>query len=88
MYKKEVNTKVFNEIILKMLPETASLYANKLSSRTINLEDNGESYFSTLGESYSSLIENQFVNARLYPETGFSLNIDKASYSNIRRFIN
>ncbi|MBY0347476.1 MAG: DUF3520 domain-containing protein [Hydrotalea flava] len=88
VYKKEVNTKVFNEIILKMLPETASLYANKLSSRTINLEDNGESYFSTLGESYSSLIENQFVNARLYPETGFSLNIDKASYSNIRRFIN
>lgn len=88
VYKKTVNTKVFNEIILKMLPETASLYANKLSSRTTNLEDNSESYFATLGESYSSLIENQFVNAKQYPETGFSLNIDKASYSNIRRFIN
>ncbi|WP_298300237.1 VWA domain-containing protein [Hydrotalea sp.] len=88
VYKKAVNTKVFNEIILKMLPETASLYANKLSSRTTNLEDNSESYFATLGESYSSLIENQFVNAKQYPETGFSLNIDKASYSNIRRFIN
>ncbi|MGC8750244.1 YfbK domain-containing protein [Hydrotalea sp.] len=88
VYKKLVNTKVFNEIVLKMLPETASLYANKLSSRTTNLEDNGESYFATLGESYSSLIENQFVNAKNYPETGFSINIDKASYSNIRRFIN
>lgn len=88
VYKKPVNTKVFNEIVLKMLPETASLYANKLSSRTTNLEDNGESYFATLGESYSSLIENQFVNAKNYPETGFSINIDKASYSNIRRFIN
>lgn len=88
VYKKLVNTKVFNEIVLKMLPETASLYANKLSSRTTNLEDNGESYFATLGESYSSLIENQFVNAKNFPETGFSINIDKASYSNIRRFIN
>ena len=35
-----------------------------------------------------SLIENHFVNAHEYPVTGLSLNIDKASYSNIRRFIN
>jgi len=40
------------------------------------------------GETYSQLIENDFVSAASFPVTGFSLNVDKASYSNIRRFIN
>jgi Ca-activated chloride channel family protein len=39
-------------------------------------------------ETYASLIENHFVSANEYPVTGLSLSIDKASYSNIRRFIN
>lgn len=43
----------------------------------------------TVGEeTYSSLMENQFLDASKYPETGFALNIHKASYSNIRRFLN
>lgn len=46
------------------------------------------SMFEAMGESYSSLIENKFINAVTYPETGFSLNVDRASYANIRRFIN
>jgi Ca-activated chloride channel family protein len=40
------------------------------------------------GETYSSLVENRFIPAVLYPETGFAVRIDKASYSNIRRFLN
>jgi Ca-activated chloride channel family protein len=39
-------------------------------------------------ESYSNLIENDFIKALKYPITGFSMRVDKASYSNIRRFIN
>ena len=39
-------------------------------------------------ETYSSLLENPFIPADEYPETGFAININKASYSNIRRFIN
>jgi Ca-activated chloride channel family protein len=39
-------------------------------------------------ETYASIIENRFINADKYPSTGMSLNIDRASYSNIRRFIN
>ncbi len=39
-------------------------------------------------ETYSSLLENPFVPADQFPETGFAVNINKASYSNIRRFIN
>jgi Ca-activated chloride channel family protein len=40
-----------------------------------------------MGESYSNLEENIFIDADKYPETGFALNIDKASYSNMRRFL-
>ena len=39
-------------------------------------------------ETYASLVENNFVEAKNYPTTGIALNIDRASYSNIRRFIN
>lgn len=38
-------------------------------------------------ETYADLLENRYVPAELYPSTGLSLNIDRASYSNIRRFI-
>ena len=40
------------------------------------------------GETYSSLVENAFIPAVKYPETGFAVRIDKASYSNVRRFLN
>ena len=46
------------------------------------------SSWTVAAETYSSLIENPFVPAEKYPETGFAVNINKASYSNIRRFIN
>lgn len=84
-----VDTRLYQVLVLKMLPETAGLLKNKLTSRTRNLvTTDEESYFSAMGESYSTLIENEFVDARRYPETGFSLSIDRASYSNIRRFLN
>jgi Ca-activated chloride channel family protein len=38
-------------------------------------------------ETYASIIENRFVKAKKFPATGMSLNVDRASYSNIRRFI-
>jgi Ca-activated chloride channel family protein len=40
------------------------------------------------GETYSRLAENDVTSSRDFPSIAFSLNIDKASYSNIRRFIN
>jgi Ca-activated chloride channel family protein len=40
------------------------------------------------GETYASEVENEPTLTDQYPSTGFALNIDKASYSNIRRFIN
>ncbi len=39
-------------------------------------------------ESYSSLAENDFIKTTNEHNTQFSMRIDKASYSNVRRFIN
>jgi Ca-activated chloride channel family protein len=40
------------------------------------------------GETYSRILENDITSTKEYSTIAFSLNIDKASYSNIRRFIN
>lgn len=40
------------------------------------------------GETYDSIEENPFLIARTNPLSTFSIDVDKASYSNIRRFIN
>jgi len=39
-------------------------------------------------ETYFHLVENDFIDAKTFSNTGFSLNVNKASYSNVRRFIN
>jgi len=86
--KKAINTRFYQNFVLKPLAATASLMKNKLSSKTKNLLREQYNFFSVNGESYSQLIENEFLSTQLYPETGFALNIDRASYSNIRRFLN
>ncbi len=86
--KRAVESQKYQSFKLKMLPATASLMKNRLSSKTKNLIKEQHTFFSANGESYSSLIENDFVNTVRYPETGFSLNVDRASYSNARRFLN
>ncbi|MEN9686007.1 MAG: hypothetical protein RLZZ28_1793 [Bacteroidota bacterium] len=83
-----VESRIFQHLAMKMLAATANLYSRKLSSVTINLQAALPGSFSPPGESYTNLVENAFVNADKYPETGFAMNVDKASYSNIRRFIN
>jgi Ca-activated chloride channel family protein len=85
--KKAVETQKYQVLEMKMLAATASLMKNKLSSITKDMLHHNN-MFATQGESYSSLIENEVVDAVKYPETGFALNIDRAAYSNIRRFIN
>ena len=60
----------------------------KLSSLTENLKREAQQKWFIGDETYSSIIENQFINSQSYPATGVTLNIDKASYSNVRRFLN
>lgn len=58
-----------------------------LSSLTRNLIKDPLFIRQLYGETYRTLVENGFVEAKKFPATGFSLNVNKASYSNVRRFI-
>jgi len=81
------DSRQFQRIRLNTLPGTLKLYKNNRASIVSNATENNYIPYTNLGESYSGLIENSFIKAAHFPETGFSLNIDNAAYSNIRRFI-
>jgi Ca-activated chloride channel family protein len=83
-----VNSEVYLSVTMKLLHTTASVQKNKLISFTRDLQKENREHWLAVGESYSSLIENEFVDADKYPETSFAIRIDKASYSNVRRFLN
>jgi len=42
----------------------------------------------TFNEEYREIVENDFIKAALEPVSTFSIDVDTASYSNIRRYIN
>lgn len=87
-FSVKVDASKYQSIILKVLFASATLQKNRLTSFTKNLKPEDRKNLSVRGETYSSLVENEFIGARKYPETGFAINTDKASYSNIRRFLN
>jgi len=87
--KCPVESAKFQSLTLKMLPATASVYHHRLASVTKDKADvQHDEIFYHGGESYSSLVENNFVEAEKFPQTGFAMNVDRASYSNVRRFLN
>lgn len=84
----KVNSEQWQYITLKVLPSNVSSNRPKLISVTKNLEHTSRLKWYINEETYFQLVENEYVNAHKYPNTGFSLNVNKASYSNVRRFIN
>ena len=79
----------FNSVRLKNLPASSTnVKKDKLASLTKDLTREMQRKWYAGDETYASIIENRFVDAGKYPSTGLALNIDRASYSNIRRFIN
>ena len=90
-YQKEkviVNADNYVKVKLKLLPASiANARRDKLSSLTKDLDKDEQKSWFTGDETYASILENRFVNAKKFPSTGMSLNVDRASYSNIRRFI-
>lgn len=82
-----VNSSKFTTVAMKMLPYTASLQKHSLLSVTGNMQAE-EKKWAAGDETYNALIENQFIDAVKFPSTELVLNVDRASYSNVRRFIN
>ena len=83
-----VNADQYVRVKLKSLPASAAnSRRDKLSSLTKNLEKEDLRAWYNGDETYASLLENHFIEAKRFSNTGMSLNVDRASYSNIRRFI-
>ncbi|MEO8414873.1 MAG: von Willebrand factor type A domain-containing protein, partial [Ginsengibacter sp.] len=82
-----IKTDAYQEITLKMLATSISSQKQKLASFTIGTEGKvyPTSYYDN--ETYSNLVENDYVKTGNNHTTAFAMRIDKASYSNVRRFI-
>ena len=84
----KVNAEQWQYITLKILPSNVSSNRPRLISVTKNLDHTSKVRWYINDETYFQLVENEYVHADKFPNTGFSLNVNKASYSNVRRFIN
>ena len=86
--KLVVNAENYISVQLKLAPANSSTARlNKLLSFTRGMAKEDHRKWFAGDETYSSIVENKFVNAKRFSGTGISLNIDRASYSNIRRFL-
>ncbi len=81
------NSQLFNHVVLKVSVGNSSAQKKKLLSFTKDKVIDKKIFWSAGGETYSQQLENQFNNTAEFPITGFALGVDKASYSNIRRFL-
>lgn len=77
-----------NNLVLPLLVKKASQPEKRLMSLARDIKPAELAKFSVGGETYSSLRENDYMEASKFPTIDFAVNTDKASYSNIRRFIN
>ncbi len=64
------------------------LYGSKASNGCILITTKQGNYTVENNESYKEITENQFKSVTVAPLSTFSIDVDKASYSNIRRMIN
>jgi len=83
-----VNSAKYVTVTMKMLPYTASLQKQTLLSIAGNMQEQKKRQWAAGEETYNALVENNFIEAKRYPSTSLVVNVDRASYSNIRRFIN
>ncbi|MDN3654598.1 von Willebrand factor type A domain-containing protein [Ferruginibacter paludis] len=82
-----VKTDAFQQLILKSLSANVTKNRPKLISVTKDQDFSSTYTWYVSDESYFSLVENETVDVNKFPNSAFSLNINKASYSNIRRFL-
>ncbi len=83
-----VKTDVWLVVKLKARDDANSKRQPKLISITKDQNRDAFKALATGDETYFQLVENEVIDAKAYANTGFSLNVNKASYSNVRRFIN
>ncbi|MBZ5859263.1 vWA domain-containing protein [Flavihumibacter profundi] len=83
-----IDSRKENSITLKPTIRKGNNQEMRLMSVTRDLKGEEKTSRVLTGETYSTLRENDFMAAGKFPATDFAVNTDKASYSNIRRFLN
>ena len=83
-----VNSQQWQTLNLKTLPDNVRRNKPRLISVTRDQNQGTKFRWFVSDETYFQLVENEMVNTKDFPNTGLSLNVNKASYSNIRRFLN
>lgn len=83
----KIENNKYKSILLLPLRNVAGVQKTRLASFIKNMKIEERTNWPTGGETYSALLENECIPTSRFPETGLAINIDKASYSNIRRFI-
>lgn len=84
-----VSVASFQSLVLQPAQSANQQSGNGLLSLTKSINNNKPTTTVFYGdETYTSLAENDFVNAASASETSIALNINSASYSNVRRFLN
>ena len=68
--------------------EAKRLYGQNAKHGCIVIQTVNGNYAIEEDENYARITENQFQNVAVNPLSTFSIDVDKAAYSNIRRFIN
>ncbi len=84
----KVKTDEYQHVFMRITTRKDEPVKQKMTSFTTGIDENVNPITTYYGETYTSLIENDFVRTTTKAQTTFGLRIDKASYSNIRRFIN
>ncbi len=74
--------------VLFILIGSCNQYREKGYDVRETMKTESEIIMSGTTETYKEIIENSFKNVHLAPLSTFSIDVDKASYSNIRRMIN
>ncbi|MFZ9661353.1 MAG: YfbK domain-containing protein [Chitinophagaceae bacterium] len=87
-YHGLVNAKNYQVLIMKMLPFTENKSNLSILSMSGDIAEKRDKLHKAGDETYNTILENSFLQAREHPVTKIVLNVDKASYSNARRFIN
>ncbi|GAO41319.1 vWA domain-containing protein [Flavihumibacter petaseus] len=77
-----------NNFVLKLIAQKQTRQERRLMSVTRGLPSNEKANVAAGGETYSNLSENEYMDSHRFPDVDFAINTDKASYSNIRRFLN
>lgn len=83
-----VKTDEYQHITLHLSNKKDEPLVKKMAAVTTGVDEAMSNISVYYGETYSTLLENDFIKTNSRAQTSFGVRIDKASYSNIRRFIN